>query len=88
MNNREIQYDQPWLRSAIPFPKNKADKCFRYALKNYTQIRGDQCNGEMFDNSTKIACTEFVYASDEKNVQTEVRSMFFFHTFQMISLMH
>lgn len=69
-NNRDIQYDQPWLPYAIPLSDGKYDKCFRYAIKNHTS--STQCAADMFDNSTKIKCTEYVYASDEINVQTEV----------------
>lgn len=73
-NNRLLQYDQPWLSMAIPSVNNTFDKCFRYAPANLSEFLSEsgQCSGQMFNTSKKIACTEFVYASDEKNVQTEV----------------
>lgn len=71
-NNRDIAYDQPWLQYAIPSTDGKYEKCFRYAIKNHTSFETDQCNADMFDNSTKIECTEYIYGSDEKNIQTEV----------------
>lgn len=72
-SNRDIQYDQPWLRYAIPSHDGKYDKCFRYAIKNQTSFGTPQCDTDNFDNSTKIECTEYVYASDERNLQTEVK---------------
>lgn len=72
INNRDIAYDQPWLRYAIPSNDGKYDKCHRYAIKNQTSFGADQCNANLFDNATKIECTEFIYASDERNIQTEV----------------
>lgn len=76
-NNRLLQYDQTWLSMAIPSSNSTFDSCFRYAPVNSSEFSaGDrigQCSDEMFDTSKKIACTEFVYTSDEKNVQTEVR---------------
>lgn len=65
-------YNQSWLPYAIPAADGKYDKCSRYAIKNHTTFGMEQCNSAMFDNSTKIECTEYIYASDEKNVQTEV----------------
>lgn len=71
-NDREIAYDQPWLSSAIPYSNHKFDQCFRYAPKNFSTHQNGICSTEMFDNATKIPCTEFIYASDEINIQTEV----------------
>lgn len=71
VNNRDIPYDQPWLSAAIPYSNNKIDRCFRYAPKNYTSVSAE-CSADLFDNTTTIPCTEFIYASDETNVQTEV----------------
>lgn len=71
-NNRDIGYDQPWLRNAIPFTDGKIENCYRYAPINKTNSNADQCSSDMFDTSKKIPCTEFIYASNEKNVQTEV----------------
>lgn len=74
-NNRGIPFDQPWLRYAIPFSDGEYATCFRYAPMIYTNgtVTTDECTAEMFNNSATIECTEFVYASDEKNLQTEVR---------------
>lgn len=72
-NNREIQYDQPWLRYAIPQPNGKLSSCFRYAPISKNESSGfiGECRPEMFDTSETVKCTEFIYTSDEKNVQTE-----------------
>lgn len=73
VNNRDLKYDQPWLSSAIPLENGKFDNCHRYAVKNLTSSSlHDQCNADMFDASIKVPCTEYVYASDERNIQTEV----------------
>lgn len=71
-NNRDIPFDQPWLHDAIPFSDDKIDSCYRYAPKNNTDTEFGQCSADMFDKTRKIECTEYVYGSDEKNVQTEV----------------
>lgn len=71
-NNRELPFNQPWLSDAIPSENGKFDNCHRYAPKNWSAIEPGQCNANMFDTLTKIPCNEFIYASDEKNIQTEV----------------
>lgn len=71
-SNRDIQYDQPWLRYAIPLTNGKYDKCFRYAIKNQTSLETTQCDADKFNKYERMTCTEYVYASDEINVQTEV----------------
>lgn len=75
-NNREIPYDSPWAHYAIPSLNGKIDRCFRYAPKNLTIIEGSQCNADMFDNSTKIECTEFIFATGERTIQTEVWAIY------------
>lgn len=69
VNNRDLQYNQPWVNYAIPFKNDKPDNCYRFAPKNWTAA---QCNADMFDVFTKIPCTEYVHATDERNLQTEV----------------
>lgn len=72
-SNRILPYNPPWLKNAIPFENGKIDRCHRFTPKNRTIMEpAHQCSADMFDPSTKIACTEYIYASDEKNVQTEV----------------
>lgn len=72
-NNRDLMYDQAWLSNAVPQLDEKFDNCYRYAPKNLssTPLAG-QCTSDIFDTSKKIACTEYVYTTDEKNIQTEV----------------
>lgn len=75
-NNQGIQYDQPWLHYAIPHSNGKLSSCSRYAPsinRNESSglVREAQCRPEMFDTSKTVECTEFIYTSDEKNVQTE-----------------
>lgn len=75
-NNREIEYDQPWLRSAIPTQSNgKLKNCLRYApiSKNETVTIRTGCSADMFNTTVEMTCSEFIYSSDEKNIQTEVR---------------
>lgn len=72
-NNRNVPFDQPWLQNAIPFIQNKIDRCHRYAPRNGTSVvTNDRCDADMFDKTKLIECSEYVYASDERNVQTEV----------------
>ncbi|XP_031627744.1 uncharacterized protein LOC116343679 [Contarinia nasturtii] len=67
-NNREISYDQPWLKYAIPQTSNGYEKCFRYAPILSTE---NLCDANNFNTTKQIGCTEFVYTTDEINVQTE-----------------
>lgn len=76
-NNRDIAYNQSWVHSAIPsLPSGKYKNCVRFAPINRNEselsIANHQCTAEMFNTSAEIECNEFIYASDEKNVQTEV----------------
>lgn len=71
-NNRDIPYNQDWLQYAIPISNGQFDKCFRYAPQNTSNITNNRCTADMFDTTTKIACSEFIYSSDEINAQTEV----------------
>lgn len=75
-NNREISYDQPWLKYAIPQTNNGFENCLRYAPIHNSSTY--QCDANRFDTSKTIRCTEFIYTTDEINVQTEVfKSMIF-----------
>lgn len=76
LNNREIPYDQPWLDSAIPFSNGKIDSCVRYApiIRDRSFSDSGQCESHMFNKSQTIHCSEYVYESNEKNIQTEVRT--------------
>lgn len=72
-NNRDIIYDQLWLKNAIPTKDKKLESCYRFKPKNFTISEPpNQCTADMFDSTTKITCTEYIYASDENNLQTEV----------------
>lgn len=68
-NNREISYDQPWLKYAIPQSSNGYENCVRYAPINSST---HECNVNNFNTLKQIECTEFIYTTDESNVQTEV----------------
>lgn len=86
---RETGYDQNFLEYAIPKSKNGFANCHRFAPNNsilQNELNGEHgtvrdeteqkekfCNRDMFDRTEKIQCTEFVYKTDETNVQTEVR---------------
>lgn len=71
VNNRDIQYNQSWLENAIPLKNGEIDNCNRYEPL-HPNIHSDQCTADLFNVSKQIPCTEFVYASDEINLQTEV----------------
>lgn len=87
-NSRLIEYDQPWLSLAIPSNDSVFENCFRYAPVNLDKahrsmpgnqnkiapsiLKRNKCSAQQFDLTSKIGCTEFVYKSDEKNLQTEV----------------
>lgn len=83
VNNRELRFDQPWLKEAIPYPLNKMDKCQRYVPRNGTTNADGQCSADFFDNTKLMECSEFIYSSDEKNVQTEVRHNFMLKLFEL-----
>lgn len=72
VDNRDIPYNQSWLRNAIPLKDGKLDMCSRYAPKNWIT---SQCSADMFDVTTEISCTEYIHASDERNLQTEVKNI-------------
>lgn len=76
-NDREIEYDQPWLHYAIPYENGKIKNCVRYARlerrETGTPAERDQCTAEIFNRSSEIECSEYIYSSDEKNLQTEAR---------------
>lgn len=75
-NNRDLKYNQPWLKYAIPSTNDTIDKCHRYASINSTSI--DRCDASRFDTTQQIKCTEFVYKTDEINLQTQVSGPFIF----------
>lgn len=71
-NNRNIPFMQPWVSHGIPMKNEKLDNCVHYALKNSTI---GQCSADTaFDTSKEIPCTEFIHATDERNIQTEVKN--------------
>lgn len=75
-SNRDLEYQQPWLQNVIPMSSNDTiDKCHRYASLNSTQ--DGLCEASYFDTSKKLKCTEFVYKTNEINLQTEV--IYFIH---------
>lgn len=71
-NNRELIFDHPWLKNAIPKSENGFENCFRFAPNNSFEPNEHKCDGDQFDTTRQIQCTEFVYKTDETNVQTEV----------------
>lgn len=73
VNNRDLSYKQPWLPYAIPTINKEYEKCYRYAPINSAIGGNGQCSSDMFNKSQKIACTDYIYASDERNLQTEVK---------------
>lgn len=75
-NNREIVYDQPWLKYAIPTSKSGYESCVHYAKNDSFIGNENQCDHDLFNTSNQIQCTEFVYKTDEVNVQTEVNKFF------------
>lgn len=75
-DNRKIDYDQPWLNYAIPSTNNGYENCHRYEpIYELSTSNKQQCRPELFNTSKLIKCIEFVYKTDETNVQTEVIKM-------------
>lgn len=79
-NNRQIAYDQPWLQNAIPYSNDKYESCVRYASVNKSESfianeKDFQCFNNSFNTLERIECSEFIYASDEQNMQTEVNQL-------------
>lgn len=71
-NNRELPFKPTWIENAIPSKNGKLEKCNRYAPIN---TMAGQCSADLFDTSKELKCTEFIYASDEVNLQTEVKKL-------------
>lgn len=79
-NNREIPFNQSWLLSAIPATSNdNIENCVRYTpimeqnSNTSTDKQTHQCSENLFNTSQTTECSEFIYASDERNIQTEVK---------------
>ncbi|XP_031637755.1 solute carrier family 22 member 7-like, partial [Contarinia nasturtii] len=68
-NNREISYNQTWLEYAIPKTQNGYENCVRY--ESIQSSTANTCDVNSFNTSKQIECTEFIYATDELNIQTE-----------------
>lgn len=74
-NNRAIAFNQSWLQFAIP-SNDTLDSCVRYAPLNGQQSAENvQCGADFFNTSSTVECSEYIYASDESNVQTEVENI-------------
>lgn len=75
-DNREIEYDQPWLKHAIPSTNGQLESCVRYVPKNQTTTLFAEnmlCSANLFNSSQRIQCSEYIYSTDERNIQTEVQ---------------
>lgn len=74
-HNREIPFDQPWLQYAIPFSNGEYATCFRFApmIHRNGTVATDECTADFFNTSATIECSEYIYNTDERNLQTEVR---------------
>lgn len=71
-NNRDIPYNQKWVNFAIPTASNgKLKNCVRYASLD-SNDGSIQCAADKFNISEEIECTEYIYETNEKNMQTEV----------------
>lgn len=77
-DGREVGYNQTWLQFAIPYSNGREKNCVRYAplVGNNTKFTSgkDQCDAKMFDTTREVECSEYVYSTDEKNLQTEVKN--------------
>lgn len=70
-------YNQSWLQFAIPSSNGKIENCARYAplhrnALNTSSVGNFLCNVDSFNTSEKIACSEYIHESNERNLQTEV----------------
>lgn len=87
VNNRELNYVQPWLKYAIPSTDTGFESCAYYAPNTtVTSNKTPQCSRNYFNTSKQIQCDEFVYKTDETNVQTEVNSNVGFLTCSLFNL--
>ena len=66
-------YDQPWIRNAIPFKNDRPQKCLRFAQARNDSELGDRqvCSAELFNTSVTERCNEFVFKTDEVNILNE-----------------
>lgn len=74
-NIRNNAYNRSWLNNAIPSKNDKFENCLRFAPRNVSRIGPGKCSADRFDTTTKIECSEFIHASDERNLQTEVNGL-------------
>lgn len=52
----------------------KLKNCMRYA-SIHENSQSYECTSTSFNTSAEIECSEFIYATDEKNIQTEVQTI-------------
>lgn len=75
INAENREFDQRWLNFTIPLDStannNKVANCVRYAPSTWSN-ETRQCVPESFNTMQTVQCTEYVHASDERNIQTEV----------------
>lgn len=77
LNSRELEFNQPWLNFTIPpdpATHKSVHSCVRYAPIAAQSNGAGHCTADSFDMTQTIECTEFVYETDERNIQTEVCS--------------
>lgn len=75
-------YNQSWLRDAIPYKHGRPAKCLRYKstvnsnLSELTTTPGGEqsCPAVTFDRSQVIQCNEFIFKTNEHRISKEVNS--------------
>ena len=80
--NYQPEYQPEWLRNAVPYTENKPSQCERYppvaVLASTNGSVGSvtdnetTCVPDIFDNSTRDKCRDWVFETEEWTIANEV----------------
>lgn len=76
--NGSVQFDQPWLSRAIPLTNTSIENCLRFKVNQSVPVENDQCLESYFDRTVMRKCDDFVFKTDERSIQNEVSSHFYY----------
>lgn len=66
-------FNQDWLKYAIPYKHNRPEKCSRYeAAQHPIEFYLGQCTGALFNQSSITNCNQFVFKTNEYRIMKEV----------------
>lgn len=71
-NNGIVEFDQPWLSQAIPLSNRSFENCLRFEVNRSIPIESGQCLDSYFNRAQTRKCDDFVFKTDERNIQNEV----------------